>query len=143
MHVTYDSGADDNYVSERDRKAAGVPILRKSTKRVSLANGDMCKASNVTRLPFPQLSDRVSIADTFNNFPTSLMSVGKTADDGTISIFTKTGVMFTKRQMCLYGAKMHPYSLECGMNTDDIAYHSSKREDNGSRKHHQRKSEEH
>ena len=96
MYVTYDSGADGTYVSEKDRKAAGLPILRKSTKRVMVANGEMCKAANVTRLPFPQLSERASRADTFNDFPTSLMSVGKTADDGTISIFTKTGVTVHK-----------------------------------------------
>ena len=32
VYVTYDSGADGTYVSEKDRKAAGLPILRKSTK---------------------------------------------------------------------------------------------------------------
>ena len=42
VHLTYDSGADDNYVSKKDRKDAGLPILRKSTKRVSVANGDTC-----------------------------------------------------------------------------------------------------
>ena len=108
VHVTYNSGADDNYISEKDRKAAGMPILRKSTKRVSVANGDMCNASNVTRLPFPQLSERASRADTFNNFPTSLMSVGKTADDGTISIFTKTGVTVHKETDVLIRCKTAP-----------------------------------
>ena len=29
--VTYDSGADGNYVSKDDRRKAGMPILRKST----------------------------------------------------------------------------------------------------------------
>ena len=29
--VTYDSGADGNYISEADRKKAGLPILRAST----------------------------------------------------------------------------------------------------------------
>ena len=69
-----------------------MPILRSSNKKVGVANGETCKATNVTRLPFPQLSARATLADTFTNFPTSLMSVGKTSDDGTISIFTKTGV---------------------------------------------------
>ena len=108
VHITYDSGADDNYVSEKDRMAAGMPILRKSTKRVSVANGDTCTASNVTRLPFPQLSERASRADTFNEFPTSLMSVGKTADDGTISIFTKTGVTVHKETDVLIRCKKAP-----------------------------------
>ena len=108
VHITYDSGADDNYVSEKDRMAAGMPILRKSTKRVSVANGDTCTASNVTRLPFPQLSERASRADTFKEFPTSLMSVGKTADDGTISIFTKTGVTVHKETDVLIRCKTAP-----------------------------------
>ena len=108
VYVTYDSGADDNYISEKDRKAAGMPILRKSTKRVSVANGDMCNASNVTQLPFPQLSERASRADTFNDFPSSLMSVGKTADDGTISIFTKNGVTVHKETDVLIRCKNAP-----------------------------------
>lgn len=31
--ITYDSGADGHYISEKDRQAAGLPILRRSTKR--------------------------------------------------------------------------------------------------------------
>ena len=92
VQLTYDSGADGHYMSEDDRKEACMPILRSSNKKVGVANGETCKATNVTRLPFPQLSARATLADTFTNFPTSLMSVGKTSDDGTISIFTKTGV---------------------------------------------------
>eukprot|EP00956_Cyclotella_meneghiniana_P004234 scaffold5184_cov39-Cyclotella_meneghiniana.AAC.3 len=37
--VTYDSGADGHYISEHDRAKAGLPILRRSTKRVGVANG--------------------------------------------------------------------------------------------------------
>ena len=37
--VTYDSGADGNYMSEEDRAKLGLPILRVSTKRVKSANG--------------------------------------------------------------------------------------------------------
>ena len=106
--LTYDSGADGHYVSEKDRRMAGMPILRSSTKRVGVANGDTCKAKNVTRLPFPQLSKQAARADTFDNFPTSLMSVGKTADDGTISIFTKTGVTVHKETDVLIRCKNKP-----------------------------------
>ena len=53
VHLAYDSGADGHYMSERDRKVAGMPILRALTKRVGVANGDTCKAANVTQLPFP------------------------------------------------------------------------------------------
>ena len=108
VHLTYDSGADGNYVSEKDRKIAGLPILKVSSKRVGVANGDICKAKNVTQLPFPQLSEKASRADTFDNFPTSLMSVGKTADDGTISIFTKTGVTVHKETDVLIRCKKAP-----------------------------------
>ena len=32
--VTYDSGADGHYISEKDRRKAGLPILRPSTRKV-------------------------------------------------------------------------------------------------------------
>ena len=44
-------------------------------------------------------------ADTFNDFPTSLMSVGKTADNGNISIFTKEGVSVYKEEDVLITCK--------------------------------------
>jgi len=74
--VTYDSGAGGHYISEKDRKRLGLPILRISAKKVGVANGSMCKGQYVAALPFPQLSTKAAEADTFNNFPTSLMSVG-------------------------------------------------------------------
>ena len=49
-------------------------------------------------LPFLRLSKKAAEADTFQNFPTSLMSVGKTVNDGNISIFTKDGVIVHKEQ---------------------------------------------
>ena len=48
VHLTYDSGADGHYVSEDDRIEACMPILRSSSKKVGVANGDTCKAKNVT-----------------------------------------------------------------------------------------------
>ena len=106
--VTYDSGADSNYINEADRKKAGMPILRASTKRVRVANGETCNAKHVTTLPFPQLSEKARQADTFENFPTSLMSVGKTSDDDTISVFTKTGVSVFKEEDVLITCKGKP-----------------------------------
>ena len=90
--VTYDSGADGHYISEGDRKRMGLPILRISAKKVGVANGGTSRGKYVTELPFPQLSKKAAEADTFDEFPTSLMSVGKTSDDGNVSIFTKEGV---------------------------------------------------
>ena len=108
MHLTYDSGANGHYVREDNRKEACMPILRSSSKKFEVANGGTCKAKNVMQLPFPQLSKRATKADTFTNFPTSLMSVGKTSDDGTISIFTKTGVTVHKETDVLIRCKGSP-----------------------------------
>ena len=42
-----------------------------------------------TKLLFQHVSAQASDADNFNDFLSSLLSVGKTADDGNISTFTK------------------------------------------------------
>jgi hypothetical protein len=47
-------------------------------------------------------------ADTFQDFPTSLMSVGKTADDDTVSVFTKEGVNVFKGEDVLITCKGKP-----------------------------------
>ena len=106
--ITYDSGADGHYLSKRHCKIAGLPILCQSHKCVGVANSGTSMARHVSRLPFRQLSDRAASADTFNDFPSSLMSVGKTSDDGTISIFTKDGVTVHKEQDVLITYKGKP-----------------------------------
>ena len=103
--VTYDSGVDGHYLNGKDRKSVGLPILRISAEKVGVANGSTCKGQYVTALPFPQLSPKAAEADTFNDFPTSLMSVGKTADNGNISIFTKEGVTVYKEEDVLITCK--------------------------------------
>ena len=50
--ITYDSGADGHYISEKDRRKAGLPILRTSTRKVGVANGGTSKAKYMTQLPF-------------------------------------------------------------------------------------------
>jgi len=99
--VMYGSGADGYYISEKDRKTVGLPILRIPAKKVGVANGSTCKVQYVTALSFPQLSTKAAEANTFNDFPTSLMSVGKTADNGNISILTKEGVSVYKEENVL------------------------------------------
>ena len=106
--ITYDSGADGHYINEQDRCDAGMPILRKSSKRVGVANGGTSKATNSTTLPFNQLSPKARQADTFPDFPQSLMSVGKISDDGTISIFNKDGVTVHKEEDVLITCKGEP-----------------------------------
>ena len=94
--ITYNSGADNHYISKASQCQASLPILRRSTKRVGVANGGMSVGVHATQLPFKQLSAKAAAADTFQDFPTSLMSVGKMADNVTISIFTKDGVTIHK-----------------------------------------------
>jgi len=106
--ITYDSGTDGHYLSERDCKCVGLPIIQPSTKRVGVANGGTITAGHVSRLPFKQLSDRAASADSFDDFPRSLMSVGKMANDGTVSIFTKEGVTVHKEQDVLITCKGEP-----------------------------------
>jgi hypothetical protein len=89
--IIYDSGADSHYLCERNCIQAGLPILRSSNWKVGVANGGTSKAQHVSQLPFNKLLQWARHPDTFTDFPTSLMSVGKTSDDGTISVFDKSG----------------------------------------------------
>ena len=111
VELTYDSGADGNYVIKRDRAKLGLPILRKSHKRVGVANGGISTGKHVTRLPFEQLSDETVEADTFDEFKTSLMSVGKTADNGNVSVFTERDVKVYKEADVLITCKRKPILL--------------------------------
>ena len=90
--ITYDSGADNHYMSEADRIGLGLPILWLSHKHVAVSNGVTRKVKYVIRLPFPQLSTTTSEADMSEAFPSSLMSVGKTSNDGNVPIFTNEKV---------------------------------------------------
>ena len=52
-----------------------------------MANGGTSSGKYVTRLPFPKLSQKATEADTFDDFSSFLLSIGKTVDDGNISIY--------------------------------------------------------
>ncbi len=78
------------------------------TIKVGVANGGTSTAKYVTKLPFRQLSAQATQADTFQDFPSSLMSVGKTADDGIVSVFTKEGVNVFKEADMLITCKGKP-----------------------------------
>ena len=57
-----------------------------------------------------------TIADTFKDFPHSLMSVGKKSDDDTVSVFTKDGVTFHYAEDLLIACKdkcQFPCSHNC------------------------------
>jgi hypothetical protein len=106
--LTYDSGADRHYISKNDRHKAGLPILRPSTRQVGVANGGTSNTKYVTQLPFQKLSAQSRQADTFQDFPTSLMSVGKTSDDGTVLVFRKEGINVFKEEDVLIPCKGEP-----------------------------------
>ena len=106
--VTYDSGADGNYMSETNRAKLGLPILCESTKKGKVANGEASKGKHVTALPFPQLSEKAAEADTFDEFKTSLMSVGNMADEGKVSVFTEEDVKIYKEEDVLIACKGEP-----------------------------------
>jgi hypothetical protein len=106
--LTYNPGADGHYISKHDQHKAGLPILRLSTWQVGVANGGTSNAKYVTRLPFHKLSAQSRQADTFQDVPTSLMSVGKTADDSTVLLFTKEGINVFKEEDVLITCKGEP-----------------------------------
>ena len=89
--ITYDSGSNGNYLSKKGCITAGLPILRPSTCMVGVANGGTSQAKHVTQLPFHKLSARARQVDSFQDFPTLLMSMGKASNNNTVSVFTKTG----------------------------------------------------
>ncbi len=58
--------------------------------------------------PLSKLSEQSRQADTFQDFPTSLMSVGKTSDDGMVLVFTKEGINVFKEEDVLITCKREP-----------------------------------
>ena len=108
LWVTFDSGADAHYIREKDRRAASLPILRNSSKRVGVANGEVSQGIHETRLPIPQLPKKATKADTFNKWSSNLMSVGRVCDANTLSIFSKDGVKVYKEDDVLVTCKGKP-----------------------------------
>jgi hypothetical protein len=106
--LTYNSGAYGHNNSKHDQPKAGLPILKPSTWQVGVTNGGTSNTKYDTQLPFCKLSAQSRQADTFQDFPTSLMSVGKTSDDGTVSVFTKEGINVFKEDDVLITCKGEP-----------------------------------
>ena len=75
---------------------------------MGVADSNACRGKHVTKLPIPGLSPKATEADTFDTFPDSLLSVGKVADDGAISIFTSTGVSVHNERDVLITCKGKP-----------------------------------
>ena len=87
--ITCHSGEDMHYMSGRDMKQPGLPILMTASKKFAVANRDTYAAKYVTQLPIPNMLQQAAEADTFDEFLHSLMRVGLTVNAGTMSIFTK------------------------------------------------------
>jgi hypothetical protein len=77
---------------------SSLPILRPSKQQVGVANGSTSNTKYITQTPFQKISSQLRQADTFQDFPTSLMSMGKTSDDGMVLVFTKKGVNVFKEE---------------------------------------------
>jgi hypothetical protein len=73
---------------------------------VAVANGGTSQAQHLTQLPFHKLSVWARQAD--QDFPALLMSVDTTSNNGTISVFTKTGVTDFKEEDVLITCKSKP-----------------------------------
>ena len=121
--ITYDSGSDGHYISEKNREAVRLPILRPSTKQVMVANREKSKRHNVTSLPFPSLSPKARQEDTFKEFPTSLMSKEKKPMTARYQFSPKMGSQFTTKKMSSSHVKTNHFSSEYVTNTDAIAFH--------------------
>jgi hypothetical protein len=120
VSIIYNLGVDGHYITKTDWVQAQLPILQKASKRVAVANGETCKAKFVTHPPFHTLSTSAKQAETFTEFPHSLMSVGKTANNSMISIFTKEGVKVHKEQDILITCKGKPILI--GVRNDHGRY---------------------
>eukprot|EP00804_Cyclotella_cryptica_P013008 CCRYP_002333-RA/>CCRYP_002333-RA protein AED:0.42 eAED:0.42 QI:0/-1/0/1/-1/1/1/0/258 len=114
--ITYDSGADGHYLSEADRHTAKLPILRPSTKRVGVANGSTSMGKHATTLPFPLLSPTAAAADSFDDFPTSLMAWAKPPTTAPSPSSLKMESRSIKNRTCSSPATVNRFSLESVMN---------------------------
>ena len=106
--LTHNSGADGHFLRNEDRKKFCLPIFQVSAKKLGVTNDGACNSKYVTILPSPQISNRAAEADTFKESQTPLMSVGKTAEDGNVSIFTKDGVTVYKEEDVLITCQRNP-----------------------------------
>jgi hypothetical protein len=129
--ITFDSSANGHYLSETDRIAVHLSILRASTKCVGVANRSTSKALHTSCLPFKHLSNTASTTDSFPDFLQSIMSIGKICYDGTISIFAWFDITIHKETDVLITCKRKPILIGIRANTANTVYHSSKPKDIG------------
>jgi hypothetical protein len=61
-------------------------------------------------------------ADTFQDFPTSLMSLGKTANNGRVSVSTKEGINVFKEEDVLITCKGKPILIRIRDTRENTKY---------------------
>ena len=95
-------------MSEADRIRLVLQTFRSLNKSVAVADGGTSKGIYITCLPFPQLSTATAEADTFEEFPSSIMSIGNTSNDGNVSIFTDEKLQVYKEEYVLITCRGKP-----------------------------------
>ena len=113
----------DTTSAKKTEKQQNYPYYVCQPKKSWLPTEKKSKGQHVTSLPFPLLAPKAKQADTFNKFPTSLMSVGKTADDGTISIFTKDRVTVHDKKDVVITCKNKPLFIGVGNKHNVTSFH--------------------
>lgn len=98
IYAAFDTGADNNFVSEQHRSELGLPDLGKSSKLVRVANGGIEHGKVRTQLPFEGLSEQARRADSFDTFHTTLISGQRVVDDGNKVILDDKGVKVYKSE---------------------------------------------
>ena len=68
VFATFDTGADGNYITEKDRQKLQLPITGDSDKRVSVANGHVEQGKHKTELPLKELSPPAKVDFRFLDF---------------------------------------------------------------------------
>ena len=106
--ITYNSVAGHHYMSEAYSIGLGLLILQASKKQVGLKNVGTSRGKYVKSLTFPELYKKGAEADTFEEFLTLLVSVGKTSDEGNVSVFTNEDVKVYKEEDVLITCKGKP-----------------------------------
>ena len=106
--LVYNSDAGGHYPIKELQKESRLKVIRKSTKRLLVADRHVNKGKQQVELPFKGLSISAWTSDTFERFRESLMSVGKVNKNGNISIFTKDNITVYKEVDVLITCKGKP-----------------------------------
>jgi hypothetical protein len=110
LMIIYNSGSDGNYLSKKDHVKAGLPILQPSTRNMYGWGDQWRNKPGSTHHPttVPQTISTGKASRHFPGLPNVIMSVSEISVDGTISVFTKTGITVFKEEDVLITCKGKP-----------------------------------